>query len=356
MLRSSVLALACLAVFSCGPARAEAVKAEAAAPADAGAQSKPFQKPAVLNATSEAALDSAKAPESASPAAPEAAKSDPPSKSASDSDKAGAKSPAADRKPGDAEQAGSKSQEPKKTAEPAKPAPLPEPTLTAQIDLGSQEMTVSEHGQAKYHWAISSGTSEHPSPRGTFHPQWTSKMWYSKKYDNAPMPNAVFISGGVAIHATYATGMLGRPASHGCIRLAPANAATFYKLVHQHGLTHTRVAVFGTPNWHSPAVASRQNRDRDSTTARRYVQRDEDSGCSGLGCIFGGSPKPKPAASAYDRGFAGKKVYRRPPPPPGYVYADQMRPRVYRSYDGSKVYYVQRPPRRYYTNGYSASN
>lgn len=332
MLRTSVLAVACIAVLNCGPSRAEAVKAGAASPADAAAQS----------ASPKTALSS-DAQDGGTPAAAQAGSAD---KSAAEGSK-GESEPKADS---DTKQDSKDAS--KKAAEPAKPVAPPPPSLTAQIDLGSQEMTVSEHGQVKYTWAISSGTSQHPTPRGTFHPQWTSKMWYSKKYDNAPMPNAVFISGGVAIHATYATSMLGRPASHGCIRLAPANAAMFYKLVHQHGMTRTRVSVFGTPNWRSPAIASRQNRDGERVGRTAERENASSGGSGGLGWLFGDDPKP--AAPAYYQGGA-RKVYRRPPPPPGYVYADQVRPRVYRSYDGSKVYYVQRPRRAYY-NGYSASN
>jgi hypothetical protein len=140
----------------------------------------------------------------------------------------------------------------------AKPEPLPPPTLTAAIDLANQKMTVSVNGEALYSWAISSGTSRYPTPTGTFYPEWTAKMWYSRKYDWAPMPNAVFINGGVAVHATNAVGLLGSPASHGCIRLSPANAKTFYNLVQRHGLKMTRVAVFGRPNWRTEAVASRE--------------------------------------------------------------------------------------------------
>ncbi len=80
-------------------------------------------------------------------------------------------------------------------------------------------------------------------------------MWFSKKYDNAPMPHAVFFSGGVAVHATQSIGMLGQPASHGCVRLAPAHAARFYELVHKHGYQNTRIEVFGTPP--APRVARR---------------------------------------------------------------------------------------------------
>jgi lipoprotein-anchoring transpeptidase ErfK/SrfK len=55
-------------------------------------------------------------------------------------------------------------------------------------------------------------------------------MHYSKKYDNAPMPHSIFFSGGYAIHATPHVGNLGRPASHGCVRLHPEHAAQLYTM------------------------------------------------------------------------------------------------------------------------------
>ena len=118
-------------------------------------------------------------------------------------------------------------------------------------------------------------------------------MWYSKKYDNAPMPNAVFINGGVAVHGTYRTGALGRPASHGCIRLAPANAKTFYNLVHRHGLRATKVSVYGTPKWRAPAVASR-------TTQKQYASYGN------TGWLWGDWGNGY-GSSAYAPGFTGKK-------------------------------------------------
>ncbi|MEQ1710029.1 MAG: L,D-transpeptidase, partial [Hyphomicrobium sp.] len=104
------------------------------------------------------------------------------------------------------------------TAEPAPPAaPPPIPTLLVGIDLGSQRLTVTEHGRVKYTWPISSGREGYRTPTGSFRPSWMAQMWYSKQYDDAPMPHAVFFNGGIAVHATQSTGMLGRPASHGCI-------------------------------------------------------------------------------------------------------------------------------------------
>jgi L,D-transpeptidase catalytic domain len=99
-----------------------------------------------------------------------------------------------------------KSESPKTAAVLPPPAP-PKPviTLQAKVDLGRQTLTVTERGKAVGTWKISSGGSaEFATPRGVFKPEWTAKMWFSKKYDDAPMPNAVFFKNGAAIHATQA--------------------------------------------------------------------------------------------------------------------------------------------------------
>lgn len=128
----------------------------------------------------------------------------------------------------------------------AKPAAKPlSPSLKVSVNLSTQRMTVTENGKVVHTWAISSGREGFRTPTGAYRPQWMSPMHYSKKYDNAPMPHSVFYHGGYAIHATYATKALGRPASHGCIRLAPAHAKTFYHLVEKHGKERTRIAVNG---------------------------------------------------------------------------------------------------------------
>jgi L,D-transpeptidase catalytic domain len=138
----------------------------------------------------------------------------------------------------------------------AAPPPPPKPiTLVAKIDLTHQQMTVSQNGRVTHSWPISSGTRDFPSPAGTYKAQWVSKMWYSRKYDDAPMPHAVFFHEGAAVHATTAMHMLGQPASHGCIRLAPRNAEIFYNLVIQHTRASTEISLFGKPRWPAPAVA-----------------------------------------------------------------------------------------------------
>ena len=67
--------------------------------------------------------------------------------------------------------------------------------------------------------------------------------YFSKKYHNSPMPHSIFFRGGYAIHGTTSIKSLGRPASHGCVRLHPSNAATLYSLVKQAGSGNTRISI-----------------------------------------------------------------------------------------------------------------
>jgi hypothetical protein len=103
------------------------------------------------------------------------------------------------------------------------------------VDLSSQTMRVHSTGGESYVWPISSGREGHASPHGVFHPQRLYRMVHSAKYGNAPMPHSIFFYGQFAIHGTTAVGNLGRPASHGCIRLSPAHAAALFAMVQSKG-------------------------------------------------------------------------------------------------------------------------
>ncbi|MBU2534265.1 MAG: L,D-transpeptidase [Alphaproteobacteria bacterium] len=141
-------------------------------------------------------------------------------------------------------------------------------TLVARIDLAEQRMHVTANGEHVGTWKISSGASGYETPPGRFRPQWTSKMHYSRKYDNSPMPYSVFFNRGIATHGTQYTSRLGRPASHGCIRLTTANAREFYNLVHRHGYNRTRIVVTGQAR--QTYAASRNPRtDTNSSSGRR---------------------------------------------------------------------------------------
>jgi lipoprotein-anchoring transpeptidase ErfK/SrfK len=152
-------------------------------------------------------------------------------------------------------------------------APLPPPiTLTLDVDLRAQRVTVQEGETVKYVWPISSGMQGYATQTGTFQPQWTARMWYSRQWDMAPMPHSVFFNRGTAFHATTATGSLGSRASHGCIRLSPANAAKLYGLVNRHGLASTKVIVHNAGK--EPEVARRKtNRSYQQASARQRGPR-----------------------------------------------------------------------------------
>ena len=116
--------------------------------------------------------------------------------------------------------------------------------MSVRIDIAAQRMHVTTSDGEVYNWVISSGRKGFRSPNGVFRPTRLEKNWYSRKYGGA-MPYAVFFRGGYAIHGTNAVGALGRPASHGCIRLHTANARKFFALVKKHGHGGTRIALHG---------------------------------------------------------------------------------------------------------------
>lgn len=115
--------------------------------------------------------------------------------------------------------------------------------LVANINVSTQTMTVSRNGLVVYRWKVSTARQGYITPRGSYRPQRMHRMWYSRKYDMSPMPYSVFFRGGYAIHGTGAVRQLGRPASHGCVRLHTANAATFYSMVKELGPSNTRIVV-----------------------------------------------------------------------------------------------------------------
>lgn len=98
------------------------------------------------------------------------------------------------------------------------------------VSKSSQTMSVYEDGELIHNWPVSTARRGYYTPTGSFRPYLYQRMHYSKKYDNAPMPNSIFFSGGYAIHATPHVGNLGRPASHGCVRLSPTNALRLYEM------------------------------------------------------------------------------------------------------------------------------
>lgn len=165
------------------------------------------------------------------------------------------------------------------------------PAVMIDIDLATQQMTVDVDGKRAHAWRVSSARSDYVTPTGTYRPYRMHKMWYSRKYDDAPMPHAIFYSGGFAIHGTTSVGMLGRPASHGCVRLAPSNAAILFTIVQRKGMGSTRIVIRGTPPKPAPVVARRP-------AAQTVAMAQQPAPSGGLfSALFG--PTPAYAAPAY---------------------------------------------------------
>lgn len=114
--------------------------------------------------------------------------------------------------------------------------------VDVRVDIPAQRMSVTTTDGEVYDWKISSGRKGFRSPNGVYRPTRLEKNWYSRKYGGA-MPHAVFFRGGYAIHGTNSVSRLGSRASHGCVRLAPGNAATLYSLVAKYGMGNTRVVI-----------------------------------------------------------------------------------------------------------------
>jgi hypothetical protein len=110
------------------------------------------------------------------------------------------------------------------------------------------------------------------------------------------MPHSIFFSGGYAIHGSYEINRLGGPASHGCIRLHPANAAALFALVKSEGMAATTIVVSESnpvlASSHAPSVRRYGAWER-SSSERRYKPDD--------GQTAGYYRRPEPPSDHYWR-------------------------------------------------------
>lgn len=177
-----------------------------------------------------------------------------------------------------------------------------------KIDKTKQKMTVFLDGVEKYIWPVSTGRSGYSTPSGTFTATSMNEVWYSKEWDNSPMPHSVFfMKDGHAIHGSYEVKTLGKPVSHGCVRISPQNAAALFTLVKEKGLKNTEVVLAGvTPGGeYKVAKSAEPHSDQASpgwqeNNENYYAQPQWRRG------VFEGS-----ASSPYDNGSQG--YFRTPP-------------------------------------------
>jgi hypothetical protein len=125
--------------------------------------------------------------------------------------------------------------------------------VVVSVDKSTQRMSVAVDGFTRHVWDVSTGRDNFGTPTGVFKPEVMERIHFSRKYYDSPMPYSIFFHRGYAIHGSYEISRLGGPASHGCIRLHPQNAATLFFIVRQHGAAATTIIVSGN----NPSYASR---------------------------------------------------------------------------------------------------
>ena len=125
------------------------------------------------------------------------------------------------------------------------------------VDKSTQRLTATVDGFTRFEFPVSTARTGYRTPNGTYRPERLAVRWFSRTYDWSPMPHSIFFHGGYAIHGSYEISRLGRPASRGCIRLHPDNAASLFALV-QANVKDTRIIITGD----APAAPRRDNAER----------------------------------------------------------------------------------------------
>ncbi len=113
--------------------------------------------------------------------------------------------------------------------------------VVVRVSKSQQTMYVYVDGYLEHTWPVSTARGGYSTPSGTYYPTAFDRYHRSARYHYSPMPYSIFFTGGYAIHGSYDTRHLGMPASHGCIRLHPDDAAELYYLVRGSG--YTRIVV-----------------------------------------------------------------------------------------------------------------
>lgn len=115
--------------------------------------------------------------------------------------------------------------------------------VVARVSISTQTMKVYHEGRLLYTWPVSTARSGKITPTGVYQPEFLSRNHRSSRYNNAPMPFAIFYDGHYAIHGTDQVKRLGRPASAGCVRLHPDNAKILFNMVKWEGMENMKVVI-----------------------------------------------------------------------------------------------------------------
>src|SRR6201996_2885720 len=164
------------------------------------------------------------------------------------------------------------------------------------VDKNNQMMTVAVDGVERYQWPVSTGNPSHETPNGKFQTFRMEADHFSKEFDDAPMPHAIFFTKlGHAIHGTDSESKLGIPVSHGCVRLSRANAATLYDMVEKDGVLNTTVTLTGS----AQVALARMPRGRAMAAARSAPAPDAQYSAAGDPTSL--TPQPRQYAPQYQQ-------------------------------------------------------
>jgi hypothetical protein len=151
--------------------------------------------------------------------------------------------------------------------------------VLVKVNQSEQRMTVSVDGEQRFSWPVATGRAGYSTPNGSFRPNRMEEEHFSDEYESAPMPHSIFFDErGHAIHGS--SEKLGRPASHGCVRLSTAHAAELFSLIKREGMAKTRVEIEGEP----PTLSAREQvREQPARSPRPKVVRQSDPDEMGYG-------------------------------------------------------------------------
>lgn len=222
--------------------------------------------------------------------------------------------------------------------------------VSIAVDKDAQMMTVAVDGVERYNWPVSTGNPSHETPNGSFRTFRMEEDHYSKEFDDAPMPHSIFFTKvGHAIHGTDSEGRLGTPASHGCVRLSRANAATLYALVQSEGVLNTTVTLTGS----STVALARNPRTKPATAVVRREAAPASPSYDAAGNPVELVPQPalpsrrvqQPLQQQADDGYIypadGAASDQRYPAPRGYRRVYDAQGNVYYDGRGSAQRYAQ---------------
>ena len=222
--------------------------------------------------------------------------------------------------------------------------------ISITVDKNAQLMTVAVDGVERYQWPVSSGLPSYETPNGSFKTFRMEQDHYSKEFDDAPMPHAIFFTKlGHAIHGTNSVNRLGSPASHGCVRLSRANAATLYALVEKDGVLNATVTLTGS----SQVALARNPRSRSNTAVARSEPAPQYNSAGDPVVLV-----PRPGMPGQVTPLVGQQAQPQVQADDGYIYpADGSSNEArYPAPRGRRLYGADvQPPREqyYYNRGYA---